>query len=460
VQLARRFAHMKKKLILVAALGLLSAFAFAQEESADAAQPKFDFSASISLGTDVLPSGGESEAWTRLGFQPDISFGKFGLGLDLSLRFKLYPTNDQAIEVYGGDWIPNFEGNGKTFFDVYLPKFLYIRYGVKGEDSLFAKLGSIDDLSLGDGFIMSEYSNMRFMPETRIFGLDLGLDGQLFNFPYVGFELLTGNLASFDVMGGRVYGRPLVDTAIPILKGLQVGATAVVDRDPYRYSAESGASPLAVYGGDLYLPILTDKVFPLAAFSDLAFESANKSMGAMVGAGGRLISIITYGAQLRLLEDGFIPSYFDANYDIYRADKYDYMQEATDGTFYAGWYGSLGLSLLEDKIVFRTSLDGPFRLAPVGYSTSQTDYPHAKAILRFGKGLIGGFFADASYEKYFIGRQSSFFPDLVDPTDAVIGMALNYQTGASVITLNYDAKWDAGTASFVVTSSLEASMQL
>jgi len=453
---------MKKKLILVAALGLLSAFAFAQEESADAPQSKFDFSASISLGTDVLPTAtlGKSEAWTRLGFQPDFSFGKIGLGLDLSLRFKLYPTNDQAIEVYGGDWIPNYEGNGKSFFDVYLPKFLYVRYGVKGEDSLFAKLGSIDDLSLGDGFIMSEYSNMRFMPETRIFGLDLGLDGQLFNFPYAGFELLTGNLAAFDVMGGRVYGRPLVDTSLPILKGLQVGATAVVDRDPYRYADKSGATPLAVYGGDLYLPILTGKVFPLAAFSDLAFEPANKSMGAMVGAGGRLISFITYGAQLRLLEDGFIPSYFDANYDIYRADKYDSMQEATDGSFYAGWYGSLGLSLLEDKIVFRTSLDGPFKLAPVASSASQADYPHAKAILRFGKGLVGGFFADASYEKYFIGRQSPFFSDLVDPTDAVIGMALNYQTGASVITLNYSAKWDSGSDSFVVTSSLEASMQL
>lgn len=454
-----------KKLILVAVLGIAAAFAFAEEGSAEATQSKFDFSAGIGLGTDVLPSGtgGASEAWTRLAFKPDFSFGKIGIGLDLSLRFKLYPNESDAIAVYGGDWIPDYEGNGKTFLDVYLPKFLYVRYGLKASDPLFVKLGSIDDLSLGDGFIMSEYSNMKFMPETRFFGLDLGLDGQLFQFPYVGFELVTGNLASFDVMGARVYGRPLIDLSTPIIKGLQVGATVVLDKNAYRYdSSKAGveADPLAVYGADLYLPILTGKVFPLAAFSDLAFEP-NHSVGAMVGAGGRLISLISYGAQLRLLEDGFIPSYFDSNYDLYRSAKYDYMSSSnSDGSFYAGWYGSLGCNLLEDKLVFRASLDGPFHVQPALASDAQADYPHAKAIFRFGKGLIGGFFADASYEKYFIGRQAAFFADLVDPADAVIGMALNYQTGASVLTLNYDAKWNSDESRFVVTSSLEASMQL
>jgi hypothetical protein len=451
-----------KKLILVAVLGIAAALAFAEEGSTEAGPSKFDFSAGIGLGTDVLPTGtgGASEAWTRLAFKPDLSFGKVGVGLDLSLRFKLYPNESDAIAIYEGDWIPS---GGKTFLDVYLPKFLYVRYGLKGADPLFVKLGSIDDLSLGDGFIMSEYSNMKFMPETRFFGLDLGLDGQLFQFPYLGFELVTGNLAAFDVTGARVYGRPLIDLSTPIIKGLQVGATVVLDQNAYRYDTSRvgvEAAPLAVYGADLYLPILTGKLFPLAAFSDLAFEP-NRSMGAMVGAGGRLFSLISYGAQLRLLQDGFIPSYFDSNYDLYRSAKYDYMtSKNSDGDFSAGWYGSLGCNLLEDKIVFKASLDGPFQALPAAYSSSQADYPHAKAILRFGKGLIGGFFADASYEKYFIGRQASFFQDLVDPTDAVIGMAINYQTGAAVLTLNYDAKWISDESRFVVTSSLEASMKL
>jgi hypothetical protein len=48
---------------------------------------------------------------------------------------------------------------------------------------------------------------------------------------------------------------------------------------------------------------------------------------------------------------------------------------------------------------------------------------------------------------------------MVDPTDAVIGLSINYKTGASVLTLVYDAKWDPQAGEFVVTSSLQASMK-
>jgi len=460
-----------RKIIAAALLALVAIGAFAQSGGEEAAANPFAFKAGISLGTDVLLTGPDDldgnptgEAWTKLGFQPDLSFGKFGIGIDLTLRFKLYPSPDEAIEVYPGDWVPDYQDNGRSFFDVYLPKLLYLRYGLKGEDPLYAKLGSISDLTLGNGFIMGSYSNMRFMPETRIFGLDLGLDGSLFDFPYVGLELATGNLARFDVLGARLFVRPLVGTEIPILKNAQVGLTVVVDRDPYLYlpaTATPGypsAEAMTVYGADVTVPIIGGKLFPLAAFADLAFEP-NSSAGAMLGAGGRILGVILYGAQLRLLQDGFIPSYFDGNYDLYRFAKHDYMRSSSGGDFFAGWYASLGTSFLEDKILFLASLDGPFKAIPAVASASQSDYPHAKAVARLGEGLLGGFFFDASYEKYMIGSESSFFEDLVDPTDAVIGMAINYKTGASVLTMQYDAKWDAAAGEFVVTSSLQASMQ-
>lgn len=450
-----------RKIIAAALLAFVALAGFAQEAEPEA--NPFAFKAGINLGTDVLPTGtaGASEAWTKLGFQPDISFGKFGIGVDLTLRFKLYPSPGEAVEVYPGDWVPDYQDNGRSFFDVYLPKLLYLRYGMKGEDPLYAKLGSISDLTLGNGFIMGSYSNMRFMPETRIFGLDVGLDGSLFNFPYVGLELATGNLARFDVLGARLFVRPLVGTEIPILKNAQVGLTVVVDRDPYLYTIGTNgtADPVAIYGADVTVPILGGKLFPLAAFADVAIEP-NSSAGAMLGAGGRILGVILYGAQLRLLQDGFIPSYFDGNYDLYRYAKYDYLEGSSGGDFFAGWYASLGTSFLEDKILFLASLDGPFKAIPSNPLTaSQADYPHAKAVARLGEGLLGGFFFDASYEKYKIGSQSSFFEDLVDPTDAVIGMAVNYRTGASVLTMQYDAKWDAAAGEFVVTSSLQASMQ-
>jgi len=430
----------------------------------DDAGKGFSFTGGINLGSDVFPnSTGDPETWTRLGFQPDLGFGKIGVGLDLTFHFKLYPTPDTPLELYEGDWVPQ---GGKSILDVYLPKILYLRYGLKGEDPFFVKLGSISDLSLGNGFIMSDYSNMHFMPQQRIFGLDIGVDGQLFDFPYVGLELLTGNLARFDVFGGRIFARPLIGTELPIVKDAQLGILAAVDRTPYNKGGiayeptgtdPSTADPIVVWGADITVPILGGKAFPLAAFTELAFEP-NDSFGWMIGFGGKLIGLFTYGAQLRVMQDGFIPSYFDANYDIYAAEKYIFMQQPTGSGSYTGWFASLGTSLFEDVLIFKTSLDGPFAAAPAG-SQNQTDYPHLRAVLKLDQLGAFPFFFDASYEKYRLGAEDGFFSDMFDPTDAVIGLSVNYKTGASVLTLMYDAKWDPAASEFIVTSSLQASMK-
>jgi hypothetical protein len=431
------------------------------------------FQGGIDLGTDVLPTGdpsaegGPNESWTRLGFQPDVAIGKFGIGLDLTIRFKLFsdPSNpDNAITVYAGDWVPNYDNNGKNFIDVYLPKFLYIRYGIKGADPLFAKLGSINDLTLGNGFILGNYSNMHFMPELRIVGLDMGLDGAMFDIPYVGFELLTGNLARLDILGGRVYSRPLSFMGSQILKQMQVGGTFVMDTQPALYEATAtAAGSLSVFGLDVFVPILGSGLLSMAAFTDIAFEP-NQSMGAMLGIGGKLISFFNYGLQARYLGAGFIPVYFDANYDLYRALKYNYMQLTPSGEGKLGWYASLGTNIFKDKIVFVLALDGSFAPKPATASKDQTDYPHLRGVFRLAEGLIPGISANASYEKYFIGRSKAFFADLVDPTDAVIGMAIDYATGSALLTLKYDVSYVPDLSipledRFKVRSSLSAAVK-
>jgi hypothetical protein len=423
----------------------------AKPPAKDAPKNKVVFSGGINLGSDVLLTGigGAAETWTRFGFQPDLSFGKIGVGLDLTFHFVMYKTQDAAFTLYQGDWIPS---NGKTILDVYLPKILYVRYGLKGEDPLFVKLGSINDLSLGNGFIMSDYSNMHFLPQQRIFGLDVGLDGALFDFPYAGFEALTGNLAQFDVVGGRVYARPLIGTSIPILKNMQVGATVVADAKPDLYApTTTPAKAIAAYGADVLIPILGGKTFPLVAFTDVAMDP-NQSTGWMLGFGGRLLGLFTYGAQLRVLQEGFIPAYFDANYDIYRAKKFSY---AKGSGIRESWYATIGTSLFTDKFVLNTVVDGPFAAAPTVATGNQTDYPHLRGIIRLNPIEGFPFFFDGSYDKYFIGA----IQDLVDPTNAIIGLNINYKTGASILTLAYDAKWDPAKAQFNVTSSLQASMK-
>lgn len=445
---------MRYAIAALMALMLLS-MAIAQDQPPEQA-PQFAFKGGISLGVDTLPTGpaGAMEGWNRLGFQPDLSFGKFGIGLDLSFRFQM----GADFTIYPGDWVPGtYNGVEKNILDIYLPKFMYVRYGEKG-DPLFAKLGSIDDLSLGNGFIMSNYSNTRFLPDQRIFGLDFGLDGALFGMPIAGLELLTGNLARFDVIGGRFFLRPLIGTELPILKNAQLGVTGVVDLKPYLYFAGTfgSADPLMVYGFDVTVPILSGDVFSLAVFGDVAMEPQGRT-GEMLGFGGRLIGIFTYGAQLRFLQKGFIPSYFDSNYDIYRSSKYDYINDpaTANGAGYAGWYASLGTSLLSDSIVFMVALDGPFGSSG---NTAQTDFPHLRSVFHFDIEQLP-IFIDASYEKYYLGENREFFNDLVNPENAIIGMSVNYRTGASVLTLKYDATYNPDTATFTVKSSIQASVQ-
>lgn len=447
---------MMKTIAFIAILCLGSA-AFAQDDSS-AGATGFGFQAGISLGTDIITdSSGDPETWNSLGFKPDLSIGPFGVGFDFTMRFKLMPPDkDIALEIYPGDWIPD-EDTGKGILDLYLPKIMYVRYGQRG-DPLFVKLGSIDDLTLGNGFLVGNYSNTRFLPELRIFGLNVGVDGQLFNFPFVGVEALTGNLARFDVFGTRVFVRPLITTSIPILKDMQVGATIAIDTDPETFvpsDDQVGYDSVAIGGADIFVPLIKSELFPLAAFMELGFQPKGRT-GFMLGAGGRALGFITYGAQLRFLGAGFIPVYFDANYDLYRAAKAQFMADDPIGDAFAGWLAKAGTSLFDDKIYFEVSVDGPFRAAEAG-STFQADYPHLRGVAGLREGVLGGFFFDFVYEKYFLGMENAFFADLVDPNNAVITTAVNYQSGAAIFTLMYNLRYNpdpAATKRFNVTSSL------
>jgi hypothetical protein len=397
------------------------------------------------------------ESWSKLGFQPDLAIGKFGIGLDLTFRFKLYPNASTPFEIYTPDWIPQA---GKTVFDIYLPKIMYVRYGLRGVDPLYIKLGSISDFTLGNGLIISNYTNTLFLPDLRIFGMQFGIDGSLFNFPYIGMEALTGNLAKLDVMGGRVYVRPLAFLGGSLFGRMQIGGTVVADTNPLLYTSPAGliSEPIYVLGADVTLPIVQGSLFSLTTFVEGAREM-NNSVGAATGVGGRLVGFVNYGAQLRYFQTGFIPSYFDANYDLYRVQRFQFVKNAAPGSFVPGWLASLGFSILKDKIEFNTSLDGPFAAIPAVPTDNSSAYPHLKAIFSFKEGIISGISMDAGYEKFFIGKNSPFFPDLIDPTNAGIGMAFHYRTGAAVLTLNYSYRYDPTAKNWNVSSSLTTSVR-
>jgi hypothetical protein len=442
--------------------GTLAEAAAANPELATQAAKAFGFT--IDLGVDSLPvpggAPGENETYQRFGFKPELNLGPFGLGLDLTLRAQINIVGDNPFEVYLPDWVPDYMGNGKTILDVYLPKILFVRYGQRG-GPLYAKLGSIEDLTIGNGFIMGNYSNTRFLPEQRIFGLGAGIDGSLFKFPYFGLEFATGNLSRLDVLGGRAYVRPLAFLSLPLLKGLEFGYEQVIDLQPYLYGDSGTTTAPAysnVYGVDARSPILPEGPFTMMAMADLVFQEGDR-LGTMAGLSGRIIGLFTYAAQIRYMEDGFIPVYFDSNYDLYRAVKHDALGAPSSGEFSVGWYANAGASLFGDKISFSALMDGPFAPLPAAGTGVITEYPHLKAVLGTAEGLLAGFSVNASYEKYFLGVSGDFWNDLLSTENAQIQASLGYKTGPAVISLVYNLRYDPLTDSYDVSSSLQTSVK-
>ncbi len=421
----------------------------------------FNFTMDMELGAETFndgPAGSNPITYQKLSLYPDLSIGKVGVGLAITLHYRF--TDDGSIDFRDEDWTTDASRN---FLDVYLPIFRYVRYGYKG-DPLYAKIGSIDDGTLGNGFIMGGYSNTNFLPERRIAGLALDVDGSLFNFPYAGIETLTGNLARFDVFGTRIYARPLAGTDLPIVKNLQIGVTYAADNDPNAldtFRNTSDPDKVSMYGFDFRQPVLNSGTMTLAVFGDFDIQPASDSglktdaaTGGMLGVGGKLIGFINYGLSALFLGANFVPFYFDSSYDLFREAKYDLY---TDGGVpaYTGWLVSMGFSFLKDMFVFRTSVDGAFSREDNKPST----YPHLKATVTVAEGILPGIYFDASYDKRYIED----FKDLFDPENAVIGANINYKTGPAVITLGYDLRYDPTAVSgnkWTTTARLSTSISL
>ncbi len=441
-------------------VGLVLVFgAYAQEDKGDGG---FSFGLSLGIGAETFVEEGDTTPTTyqMLSLSPDIAIGKFGIGLDLTFHYTFTGGADgTSFEVRRADWVPTGD---MTILDVYLPKFKYVRWGLKG-DPLYVKLGSIDDATLGNGFIMVNYANTLFLPQLRIFGLSFDMDGSLFNFPVVGIETFVANLAQFDVMGFRPFVRPLVYTDIPIIKNLQLGFTLALDRNPGLYVDQPGLQTILLYGGDFRLPILANPLVNLAAFGDVAVLSNRGSLGGAVGLGGRLFGFLNYGAQLRMLGENFIPNYFDASYDLFRYQKYQVAEQAAaDIPGYVGWLASLGFAFFDDVLSFNATLDGPFSMPDPGNLANFVNWPHLYAVLELKEGLIPNVSLLASYDKRSLGAYQGFFSDLISPEEAAIQAQLNYSIGAAVLSFVYKLRYDplGSPNMWEITSGIQSSIKL
>jgi hypothetical protein len=440
---------------------------FAEDSSGEGFHFNFDLGLGVeSFNEDTDNDGLEDNMVTyqKLMLAPDISFGKFGIGFELLFHYQ-YQNNELTIRE--ADWIP--QGDNPEFLDyleLYLSKFRYVRYGLKGEP-LFVKFGSIDDGTLGNGFIMGNYSNTLFLPERRLFGLALDVDGDLFNFPLIGMETFISNVIDWNVIGARLYFRPLVFLDIPILSAMQLGGSVIADINPDAYYEADITEPAEIesfkdaqvvfYDADVRVPILNSDILSLAAFGDMGTYKF-KSVGGMLGFGGKLISLITYGAQARFIGEGFIPNYFNNTYELFKTASYQNIERIAGDPSpgYVGWLATLGFNI-QGLFNFQASIDGPFGEVEPGNEENTTNYPHLRGVFSLAENLIPGvpgLSADAIYDKSLLRT----FDELISPEGAFIQAKINYKMAPAVISFIYQLTYASANDEWDITSGLETTI--
>ncbi|MEA2095529.1 MAG: FecR family protein [Candidatus Cloacimonadota bacterium] len=344
---------------------------------------------SVMLGEDI---------YTQIRLMPELTFGKFGLGLDIDLMI------DSNGDVRTEDW---------DSFEDYVNKIYYLRYGQRG-DSFYGRLGGFKSYTLGHGLVMKDYSNMLRYPEYKQIGIQLG--GKL---PIAGMtaEVFTANAVKNEILGGRLTIQPLSNTSIPLFSKLIFGGTIAHDRNqikglldsdddnypdhfddfPYdedwhnevdhdldewleAYVSINGDSTgfdnwfyedngyidsqrnrsfndlptddITVFGVDYELPFVQNPLFTLSHYAEAA-QIMDHKMGFIFPGFYSKFLIFHMNLEYRIYQEDFMPAFFDQLYDEQRAVVYtdtvsvltkeSFVQERTKSH---GWYGALTTNIL------------------------------------------------------------------------------------------------------------------
>ena len=370
-----------------------------EEEEAEGSSSSGPFNMGGGVGSVML----REETYTQIRLMPELTFGKFGLGLDIDLMI------DSNGNVRTEDW---------DSFEDYVNKIYYLRYSQRG-DTFYGRLGGFKSYTLGHGLVMKDYSNMLRYPEYKQIGIQLG--GKL---PAAGMtaELFTANAVKNEVLGGRLTIQPLSNTSIPLFSKLVFGGTVAHDRnqvkglldsdddnypdhfddfpfdedwhnlidteisdyhdlyfstveDPTEEGFETWwaeneyfidrrnqsfndlpTDDITVFGVDYELPFIQNPFFTLSHYGEAA-QIDEHGMGFIFPGFYSKFLIFHMNLEYRIYQDDFMPAFFDQLYDEQRAvviiDSTGEKTVISKEEFYLanttkshGWYGALTTNIL------------------------------------------------------------------------------------------------------------------
>lgn len=379
----------------------------------------FDSTNTFNMPVGYMRIGDENYFGLRI--QPELTWGKFGFGLDIPLMFSL-DGNGFRNEEYN---------NGSGWFRL----FSYIRYGRKKADKFYVRVGTLSNTYLGYGLLMNNYTNAASFERRKV-----GFEFDILYKKVIGLETIYSDFNGFrNIWAIRPYVRPLGKTDIPILKTLEFGVGLVSDRDKNRFDgegnrvdtdfAQSGTTGVSV---DLGASIVNTKMLNLRGFIQYANLGKNETLSDSVGryvdaltsagtpptgaiadgyAGGSGFSI---GAEARIhlianlldlnvrlerlwYNDHFLPQFFDATYEANKDEKL-WLLANTSGV--SGTYGVINLDVLN-----KIKVTGGLRIP----DDVNDDTPALVHLSLANQDLIPKIILEANYVKGALGNLADAF---------------------------------------------------
>ncbi|PLX19674.1 MAG: hypothetical protein C0601_01205 [Candidatus Muiribacterium halophilum] len=235
---------------------------------------------------------GNKENFFKFQFKPNFNIGKLRLGLDLTYYL------DSDGDIHQDNW------NGDTSW---INKINFIEYGNK-RSNRFWRIGFLEDVTLGNGTIVRNYSNKTRYPEKpKKTGFFIRAKNDFDD----GFEFLVNDVDSAKLIATRGYIVPYDD--------VQIGISYAVERDPD--SNDLTGDELTFYGIDFSTLVFKHFSKDIRLYEDyVKINNYGDSFttGLEYDSGFRAKFLIEFTS----FDSDYITAYFNNEYEIEKNRKY------------------------------------------------------------------------------------------------------------------------------------------
>jgi hypothetical protein len=249
----------------------------------------------------------DSTDFYRARFIQEYKYRKFGIGLDLDFLF------DKDYHIRKADWDRLNDIPGKIY---------YFRYAEMNEPFYF-HFGGFPHYTIGNGFVMRDYTNMYYYPDVRNLGLTIGGSPKWPLKP--SFQLFSSNVEKNQIISFAARVHPIPDSTFRFVDIFDVGIGVYGDRDQkaglkqstdpelYQNLTIGKKAPVAVYSMDYRLQFVNNPKAVFGTYAEMAHITGGGTGFILPGVYGDF-KFVVVNLEYRMYGKQFYPGFFDSNY--------------------------------------------------------------------------------------------------------------------------------------------------